>query len=134
MVVYNYLLIMSSYKENPFTNYSVNIEYCMYDPVHDGYCSDAGPDEGEEVTDRTVVKLRKNTVLALKELNAVNVDGSISVDTLLFNNKDNIFGDILKYNNDKVYCTRGSGYCGYTGYCHILSIIFNNPHKNKKVN
>ena len=120
---------MSTYKVNPFTNFSVNIEYCLYDPVHDGYCSDAGPDEGEEVTERTMVKLRKNTVLALKELNAVNKDGSISKDILIFNNKDNVFKDILKYNNDKVYCTRGSGYCGYTGYCHILSITLNNPYK-----
>ena len=112
---------MTSDITNPFTNYSVSITYSL----SDGYCSDDGT--YEEVTKRTVVKLRKNTVLALKELNAVNKDGSISRDTLLFNNKDNIFGDILKYNNDKVYCTRGSE------YCHILSITLNNPYKKYPV-
>tara|TARA_B100001123_G_C14991967_1_gene899949 strand:- start:289 stop:657 length:369 start_codon:yes stop_codon:yes gene_type:complete len=107
---------------NPFTNYRIKINFTRREPDHTGYCSDPGSDVGEEYTGTTTIKVRKNTVLHLARINAVNDDNSISIDTLIKNNKDNIFNDILKYNEDDLYCNQGSGYCGYTGYSWITSI------------
>ena len=106
---------------NPFTNSRIKINYTCREPSHSGYCSDAGSDVGEEYNDTVIIKVRRNTALYLAKINAVNEDNSISLDTLIKNNKDNIFDDILKYNKD-IYCSQGSGYCGYTGYSLIESI------------
>ena len=109
-------------KGNPYTNYRVKINFTCREPSHSGYCSDAGSDTGEEYTDTVIIKLRKNTVLRLAKLNAVNEDNSINLNILKENNDDHIFNEILDYNKE-IYCTKGSGYCGYTGYSSIDEIV-----------
>ena len=93
------------------------------EPEHDGYCSDAGEDEGEEKIFNKQIKVSPELLKKLKETKSINKIGKGDVDIARINN----IKEITQFERgDNVFCCQGSGYCGYTGYEYIESFqIFN---------
>jgi hypothetical protein len=87
------------------------------DVVHDGYCSDADEDVGEEETRTVKVQLTKEEVEYMKENKIIDDFGN--GDIIIARQKK--FKKIIDFHKGTTYCNSGSGYCGYTGHSYIES-------------
>ena len=124
---------MTTYSDE-FSDYMIKIDYTRREVDHMGYCSDGGPDTGEE--EKHIHRFKVTNKL-LKALNShheklIEEDGVINfelIPTFEVNSKDYIFYDIIKFDIYEFPCDIGSGYCGYTGYSTINSVTIYKPLK-----
>tara|TARA_Y200000002_G_C22354069_1_gene526265 strand:- start:45 stop:371 length:327 start_codon:yes stop_codon:yes gene_type:complete len=84
---------------------------------HTGYCSDPGSDTGEETTEVIKLELTNEEVDFIKKNKIIDEYGDGNLELA----KKHKFQKVIDYNEGRFVCSKGSGYCGYKGYCFVKS-------------
>ena len=101
------------------------IEIHYKDIEHTGYCSDPGSDTGEETTEVIKIELTKEEVDFIKKHKIIDEygDGNFALA------EKHKFQKVLDYHEGRFGCSKGSGYCGYKGFCFVKSFEVKFPLK-----